>query len=455
MAVTETYKVKVFDNFGVDLLASTDLPVFKQIANHQLGYGLNGIETYTATFYLDDPQLDPSKGGDPTLIRPLDRVLKVWREIYDDTDPLNIIHYKDPDSTPCFSGNISRLEMQGFNNQVTVLAQCPYWRLQSRYHIADHLLVIDYPGQDADGIHEGGNMDGLEWDVSALAFRLVDLVNHAFGPDSATGIVKPPVGPPFWEKTVTVHGGYRAAMGNIVWIEINELFWIQDATVATPDLVPEYIENGTSDQMYFKTAPHRGSDISASVKFNFCTQEADPTLVNNLDDFKKTTEITVDDNGSNFANYLWAVGQAGPEASRRVAQDPPSGDPTLGHDVIGLYMYYSDSASWADRVGNPTIQKIADGELLRRNNIPFNYEVTPSPLTKPYFITNDAGIISGDASSFYHLGDVAAFNANKGMLQVSGDKQRIYEVNLTMSETCVESTQMNIAKDFFGKVPVV
>jgi len=451
MAVTYEWETRIYDLDGVELcqVGGVGTPEGSGQIAPQLTFLLNGIDSYSFTMYLDDPQLDPAQGGDPTLIRPLDRIVKVWRHVHD-TDVVGDesmvdFRYDDDPGFPAFCGIITGLDMTGSTLQVTITAQSPYWRLASHFHLLNHYLVIDYNGQSADLQHEGGNEDNHPWDVSALAFRLIDLVNHAFGADSRTGIVKPTGVAPFWEKTVTLHGGYRAARGNNVWIEIMELFWAQDETSATPDLVPTYLHIDFGDDpdnawklMQFDTLKHRGDDVSADVSFDFCTGNI------NLDDITDSVAITND----NFANYVWAVGQAGPNGARRPAIDVAG---EFGYENVGVYMYYSEVASWAHRLTNAWIQKQANMELLRRNKIPHTYTMKPSALRQPYFASNrDAA----SASQYvFTMGDVVGLKADKGMLQVN-TTQRIYEVVLQLTENCTEMCETRIARDFLTKVPV-
>ena len=450
MAVSYEWEVRIYDLAGIEVaqIGGTGTPEGSGQVAPQFAPALNGIDAYTFTMYLDDPQLDPAQGGDPTIIQPLLRIVKLWRHIVDtdvNQDGTNVPWtYDDAPGFPAFCGVITGLEMMGSTQQVTVTAQSPYWRLGSRFHLNNHYLVIDYAGQNV-SYHEGGNMDNHQWDVSALAFRLIDLINHAFGPDSRTGIVKPTSGPPYWEKTVTLHGGYRAARGNVVWTEIQELLWAQEGTTATPDLVPTYIhiDHGDSPStawklMIFDTAKHRGEDVSADVSFDFCTGNI------NLDDLTVSQQATND----NFANYVWAVGQAGPNGARKFASDV-SGD--YGYDTVGIYMYYSEVSAWAHRLTNPWIQKQANMELARRNHIPETYTIKPSPLVEPYFVTNRS--LATDTTKCFELGDVVGIKGDKGMMQVDV-KQRIYEVVLQLTENCTEVIETRIAKDFLSKVPL-
>ena len=50
------------------------------------------------------------------------------------------------------------------------------------------------------------------------------------------------------------------------------------------------------------------------------------------------------------------------------------------------------------------------------------------------------------------VGDVIKLNADKGALQVSNIKQRIYQCALNIDENNVEVSSPLVSKDFYGKV---
>ena len=78
---------------------------------------------------------------------------------------------------------------------------------------------------------------------------------------------------------------------------------------------------------------------------------------------------------------------------------------------------------------------------LARAIVPdLNYSVTLSPAANIYYQKD------------FSLGDVIALNAQKGALNVSGLKQRIYETTLSISDNNIETVNTRISKDFTGKV---
>lgn len=458
--VTFTWTVKVYDLRGAELAQLTG------IAGATLSFPLNGIDSLSLTLYLDNPLIDPGQGGDSTLVRELDRVVKVWRSV---SDPDNGVSYSDPSDKPCFSGFITRIEKRAETNQMEVLCQNSYWLLQCRFHLLNHRLFYDHAGQyiPPTHYHEGGNQDGALWDVSAMCFRFIDLINFAFDPygtgdgadgvpdnsgvSSQTGIIKPPaIGANlFWTKTVQITNGFLAARGNNIWNEIAYLLWEQsDGGAAAPDLVPEYV-HGTAPpvpndgrpgaggarpwaQMYFKTAPYRGEDKSGTISYDYCIGNK------NLRNLVETGEVVP----GAFANYVWGVGVGGPNVARYTSQDVTG---TYGIDNVGVYQFYDDLSSVVDRGvvgGTSALKRMSEAELKRRKDLPRVYLIEPAPLFPPYY------------GSHFGVGDVVGISGSKGALQVAaGTKKRMYEIAINLSENCVESYEIRVATDFFSKVP--
>jgi hypothetical protein len=416
--VTFAWTIKIYELDG-SLVCTMD-----KVVDQSLSFALNGIDTCSFGVYLDN-----TNAGELLTLR---RVVKVWRSI---TDVDNGVAYSDPAGTPCFAGIITRAEKSGDNNMVNVLAQSPYWRLQGRFHRNNWKLVIDYAGQNLSHGWDGGNMDGAKWDVSALCWRLIDLVNHQLGAtDKAlTGIIKPTGSAPFWPKTLTIAAGRNVRRGNWVWDEIEEMLGQYEGGSPPPDLVPEYIDRGDYALMYFKTSPHRGTDKSATVSFDYCTGEM------NLTDFVETEEIVP---RQNFANFIWAVGNNNPETSRNPtpAWNLSTGDYSI--DSISNYMYIIDSDSDDTKIGTGLLDRQAKNGLQKFNVRPVTYSITQSPLKPPYF------------GPHYGMGDLVNLNASKGALQVENVRRRVYEVGLNLSENCVETSSLRIAEDHFAKVPV-
>jgi hypothetical protein len=416
--ITLTWLIKIFE------LDGTEVCTIEGATDQTLSLPLNGIDSCSFTVWLDNENANELKA--------LRRTVKVWRTI---NDPINSVFYTDPPGTPCFAGIITRCEKAGQANTLSVLAQSPFWRLQGRFHRNNWKLVIDYAGQNLSHGWDGGNMDGLKWDVSALCWRLIDLVNHQLGSETdvaLTGIIKPTTGPPYWEKTIQIANGRNVRRGNWVWDEIQEMIFTYEDGNPAPDLIPEYINRGDYALMYFKTSPQRGSDVSSSVSFDFCTGAS------NLDDFVETEEVVVGKDG-NFSNFVWAVGNNDPETHRKVRFNQDTGDYSV--NSVGNYMFIvdSDSEDMVDETG--ILDKQAKEALQRLGDKPVVYAIEQAALKPPYY------------GYHYGLGDLVMLNASKGALSVSNVKQRIYEVILSLSDNCVETASLRIASDFHSKVP--
>jgi hypothetical protein len=136
-----------------------------------------------------------------------------------------------------------------------------------------------------------------------------------------------------------------------------------------------------------------------------------------------------------FANLVWAVGQGGVMQSVAEATDVTG---TYGMDNIGNYMKRVDMENI---VSLEALQDIADAELERSKTPNFTYTASIGPDTPPYYMAD------------YVLGDLVELNADKGALQVSGVKQRIYQVTLKHSDNRVETADLLLADNFFSKVP--
>lgn len=414
-----SWDIRVYDLDGVELAQLTEA------TNRTLAYPLNGLDSFQCGVYLDDPLVDPNQGGDPAIIRTIDRTLKVWRTVTDVTVPeVPLVVYQDDPETPSFAGYISRVNKSGSDDLIEIVAQAPLWRLQTRFHLLNHYLVIDYPGQanPPPTPHQGGNEDGDPWDISALMFRLIDLIQGAFGGASFNGILKPTGSAPYWPKTLEM-GPFMVHKGDNTWTLFNTLL----DQVGGPDLTPEYIHvAGQPDLMYFKTAEHRGTDVSAAVSFDYYTGNY------NLDDIDELEEILPD----KFANYVWCVGQGGPNVTVALAEDETS---DVGYANVGVYMHLLDNESIDTGAGSVT-QDNADAELVKTDIRPQTYTVMVSPLTLIYGVD-------------FSLGDLVMVNANKGALQIVNKKQRVYECTISLSDNNVEAYDLTVTDDFFSKVP--
>lgn len=370
---------------------------------------LNGLDVLQGTVYLDD--------NASAQITRKNTIIKLWRDV---SDPDNGKSYTCPAGTPTFAGPIVATKKNAKANTLDFIAMSPLWRLQTHFHIENHHLVTDFSvGASVNAPYTGGNKDDLVWDHSALMWRLIDLINGAFGASSFTGIVKPTGSAPFWTKTINV-SPYYVAKGSWTWSNIFEDLMKR---AGGADLAPEYIHTASSPNlMYFKTDPSRGSDLSASAIFEYGTGAF------NLEDISEDAQMVP----GKFGNYVWVVGDGGPNAYVATAQD--SSDITAN----GIYMVRVD-VSGAKKFD---VDMLSSPELSRAkaSDRPI-YSIVTSPTKPPYYKTD------------FVTGDVIKLNATKGVgLAITNLKQRIYTTTLAMSDNNVETATLEISHDFVSKV---
>jgi hypothetical protein len=162
------------------------------------------------------------------------------------------------------------------------------------------------------------------------------------------------------------------------------------------------------------------------VKFRYRTGTND-----NCENVSEDLEV----NPGDFANFLWVVGQGGPNSGKvALAWDNDSGD--FDSDSVGLYMKVIDHSE-LKRLNH--LQPIADAELKQSRFPKDALTVTLSPYGGLIF-KND-----------FNIGDVVQVIADKNALQVN-EKQRIYQIGLAMSDNNVEIASPLVSKDFYGKV---
>jgi hypothetical protein len=402
--------MKLYDPDGNQISAS-DMNVpssssntIKHATNRNLGLFLNGIDELEFQLYLDDPMAYE--------IRRLHSYVKVWRTVYNDS---GAAIYSD--SQPCFAGVVGTTIKNGESNLMTVKVFSPFWRLQFRFHILNHYLKI--------------NIDtSLEYKQSELMWKLIDLVNNAFGiEDSNTGIVKGT----FSSANDPVVAPFFVGKGSNTYVNIFDTIMNRPGGV---DIFPSYYHSdGSPTLMYFNTEEKRGDDISSSVSFNYHTDSS------NLNDLTELEQPIPNE----FGNYLWAVGAGGPN-SGKVAMEENISDDDDGYSTIGIYMRRADFPD-VKRIGvsipKPThLRAIAEAEFAQSRVPKTSYEASVSSVGGIHYAKD------------FLLGDVISLNASKGALSVSGVKQRIYDVKLSNSDNNIETSVATISKDFTGKVAV-
>lgn len=407
---TFQWTIRNYDLDGVPVTAADMTPAatvssqIKHATGRSLGLALNGVDQLNFTLFLDDPMA--------LELRRLHNVVKLWRTILAD-DGSTI--YADAAGSPCFAGRVVNTVKDGENNTMSVTCFSPLWNLQSHFHLLNHLLKTNPDTADL-------------YTESELIWKLIDLVNNAFGISiSGTGIDLGTFSSP---SEITV-APFFVQRGSNTWTNIFDGIMGRAGSI---DIIPEYVHTDSDPTlMLFSTDDKRGADLSATVGFNYRTGTSDN--LNNL-----TEEETPIPN--EFANYVWAVGHGGPN-SGLIAMDENPNDDDDGYDTIGIYMRRADYEDEKNiGTSSPATHLMLDAQSeLAQSRVPKTaYTATMSPAASIYY------------GEDYTMGDVVMLNANKGALQVTDVKQRIYEATIDNSDNNMETVTMGIAKDFTGKV---
>lgn len=406
-----TWDIQLFNQTGTGVTGAAYETALYANSNHiryafdrSWSIGLNTYDQLDFSLYLDDPMA--------ALIRRGQSVIKMYRSISD------TVHSKTltpSSSLPEFCGVVGYTSKRGEDGTMKISCYSPLWRLQSHFHLLNHYLNIN---PDTDDYYT----------QSELIWKLIDLVNGAFGGDSFTGIAKgnflwglpsePQIAPYFVNK------------GTNTWSNIFDDIMQRPAG---PDIIPRYYHNtGTRTQMYLDTDEARGTDKSATIKFNYHTTSP----VANCTDMTEETQIVPGD----FANYLWVVGQGGPNSGKVAARmNTSSSANSDGSGEIGVYMARVDRDE-VKRVD--ALSPIAQAEFNKRKKPQPAYTVSLAPSHQHgLYYTLD-----------FTVGDVVALNANKGALVVSNVKQRIYNATVSISNNNIESVEVELSDDFQSKL---
>jgi hypothetical protein len=373
--------------------------------DRRMNFALNGIDSASFTVYLDDPMATELKKF---------RTIKIWRTV---ADFENDKHLSYDYSRPAFSGTISSVTKSGAENTQRIQVQSPLWKLQSRFHVENHYLV-----NDVDVLN-----NGLKWRQGPLLYRLIELVDDAFGAASDTGIVQggfPYTGP--------IVAPFFIAKGSNTWVNFDRLL----SKPGSVDLNPEYYHaDGSTRQLDFYTVQKRGNDISVTgTPWKYHTDTGW-----NLEDLTEEGSIIPGE----FGNFLWVVGQGGPNSF--VVAEESDTTTQYGMDEVGIYMKYiaENEVKQLGKSGMPEkggAIPIAETEILRARVPKERYTASFPPGSFTYYEVD------------WTLGDVVRLDADKGSLQVVNKKQRVYEVGLSMSDNNLETATATIADDFTGKV---
>lgn len=356
---------------------------------------LNGVDSLNFSLYLDDPMA--------AQIKRLRTVVKLWRTVRNNAG--SVVY---SDSNPCFGGVVSYTNKSGDANTMNIICSSPFWRLQSRFHILNHYLKI--------------NVDtGDEYRQSELMWKLIDLVNNAFGlDDSNTGIIKGT----FAAANDPVVAPYFVPKGSNTWANIFDDIMMRPGGV---DIVPEYQHiEGDPGILVFNTAEKRGG-TGATMRYR--TGSGD-----NLDDLTEEEQPIPGE----FANYLWAVGAGGPN-SGKIAMEENIDDDADGYSNIGIYMRRADfdNIKKIGLIGPPPthLRAVANAEFAQSRIPKTNYTCVLSPVGDTHYGAN------------FNVGDVVNVIGSKGALNVNVD-QRIFQTTTSLSPNSLETCELSLADDF-------
>jgi hypothetical protein len=346
------------------------------------------------------------------VIKPLTSVVKLWRTIYNDSGS---VIYADGPNSPAISGFVAYTGKAGAAGQMRVRVYSPLWRLRTRFHVNNHFLSIN---------QETGN----PYTESELIWKFIDLLQNAFGPAGPTEQMRSYMGMEkgnFMWASDPIMAPYFQAKGASGWANIFDSIL---SRADSPELIPRYYHaDGSPIQMYLDTNKARGSDKTASVHFRYRTGAND-----NLDDLTEDIEIQPGE----FANYLWTVGQGGPN-SGKLALAENIDDDQYGYNTVKVYqhlVHVNDVQTFDDN-----LQKMAEGELFKVRKPPATYNMVISPAAS---ITT-----TPQYGKDYVCGDAVSLSGSKGALSISNVKQRIFECTLRMSENNVETSIPLIGDD--------
>lgn len=387
--------------------------------DRKLSFELNGIDSFSCSVPLDGETAD--------AIEPLTTFIRVWRTV---DDNIWDVHYRDEDEWPCFAGIVgSPFDEDGEANRLTINAYSPYWVLQHRYHIVPHRFEKQDPSS-------------IMWGMVMFTNRITQDIDGDF-----TGIL----GPHMDAEAGTIDADQAALNRQSGWsdhghwaqydppVEMNQNTprgqntWqlIQDVITqkGMPDLVPRYTHvPGKRRLAYFNTAVVRGLRKPDSTTFDYRIGKKNCTNMRRR---------TICEPGR-FATYVAAQGQGDTD---RMRVSYPTRDDVIARERIndlGLYMAWTKHDNTTRRLD---LRRRAQAQYERMSRPPKVIEVELSPALPPYFGANFA------------LGDALLCNSERGNMSFRNLKQRVYKVDLDMSDANVETCRPTIAKDFTSAVP--
>lgn len=398
------WTLKLYNLSGSGITAASidpSLPVNNSIRHaidRKVHFVLDEYESLEFSLYLHDPMA--------YQIRNLSCVVKLWRKIIDDNGSTL---YEDAAGLPAFAGVVGFVSKDGASNIMQVKAYSPLWRLKFRFHILNHYLQH--------------NPDtGSLYKQSELIWKLIDLINGAFGVSSFTGIVQ---GAFSWAQEPTM-APFFVGKGSNTWSNVYDLIL---ARKSSPEIIPVYTHSdGSPNLMTLNTNQARGTNKTSTIYLRYRTG-----LNDNLDNVTETEQISPDE----FACYLWAVGQGGPNSGKIALRQEVVGP--YGRDNVGQYMKRVDTAI---KLFDESLDDIAEGEFHQVKTPPKQYDVAMAPAVSsvgPFYAKD------------FSCGDAVRLVANRGAMSIV-DLVRLYNASISISNNNVETVSLQVGEDINEKL---
>jgi hypothetical protein len=411
---TVTYRMKHYTRAGAyveDVVERED---------DQLDVNLNGQSQVGFSLYLDNPLV--------ASLQPLQSVIKMWRDV---DDPVRGISYSQPNNLPTIGGHISSRQKQGDKMVYTV--SDPVWSLMFHFHILNHRLGPDTLEFGPGLVGLPGGTYTLPMTISALMWKLVDLINNAFGlGTSGTGFKR---NGPTGEDTAVIDGIYHVPRGSWTWDDhISTLLNIAGG----PELQPVYVEIASDPTIAYWFCKNRvGVDRTPAgagqVKFQYGTAGTGLESDDSLDelDFEETYEP------KRWGNWSRVYGHGDIVTTPFSATEFNGSalDP-LGVPNVGVYMYQDQQP---DIVSATKLDSIASVNLKKFGMRPITMTPTIATTGEAYF-----GIDFG-------LGDLVLFEYQKGQFHMPEQKIRIYGINERLSNNGQAAVTTTLAEDYLGR----
>lgn len=405
MSASVRYRIKHYDlngDFQADITEASDRTV---------SMPLNNAFSGSFSLFLDDPLV--------AKLKPLQSVIKLWRDVQ---DAYWDVHFTMADDRPLVAGYISSRRKEG--NKIIYTFHDPIWKTQFHFHLLNHRIRA--PLKVGPGL-----TTVIPCTLSGLIWKCIDLVQNAFGlDDSELGMRLE--GTDTGSDTALFDGVYRIPQGSWTWDQ-HCLYLLNQENGVDLHLDYEHNEGSPILARFFCDHPSRGTDKSDLVQLEY--GEIGTGYQNNIEelDFDEVFEP------KRWANWWRQFGQ-GQKDTTFSWSEPISGASTgpLGISTVGIYMGQDKQDNV---VSAAYLQGLAKQNLKRSSADPSVYSLTLDPTGPPYFWHN------------FVLGDLIQFRYKKGNLVVPATKERIYQVDLSLSDNNMELCKVLIAPDFLVKVP--